>query len=232
MSQWNGRSFIPFNPPPQCDVLITTDASGNWGCAATWGDHWWQWQWTSSTSNWNISAKELFPIILAAATRGSQWWHAQVNCNCDNQAAANVINKGSARDPLLAHLLRYLFFYAAHFQFQFTAQHIPGHSNLAADALSRNQLTTFSSLPQTNPVPDQINPVAASLASLPSLTWTCSHWVSLSELINQGIAPITARVYNSAQSRFIKFCNDYNLFPYPYLKIQYVYSFLIYLIRN
>ena len=85
MSQWNGRSFIPFNPPPQCDVLITTDASGNWGCAATWGDHWWQWQWTSSTSNWNISAKELFPIILAAATWGSQWQHAQVNYHCDNQ---------------------------------------------------------------------------------------------------------------------------------------------------
>ena len=176
MSQWNGRSFIPVDAPLR-DVLITTDASGNWGCAAIWGNQWWQWRCTSSTFNWNIAAKELFSIVLAAATWGSQWWHAQVNCHCDNQAAANVVNKGSARDPLLAHLLQCLFFYATHFQFRFTAQHIPGHSNLAADALSRNQLTTFfSSLPQANPIPDRINPAAASLASHPSLTWTCSRW--------------------------------------------------------
>ena len=39
--------------------------------------------------------------------------------------------------------------------------------------------------------------------------------ISVSQLINQGIAPNTARVYNSAQSRFIKFCNNYNLSPLP-----------------
>ena len=99
MSQWNGRSFIPIDPPLQ-DVLITTDASGNWGCAAIWGNQWWQWRWTSSTFNWNIAAKELFPIVLAAATWGSQWWHAQVNCHCDNlQAAANVCTRPFISSP-------------------------------------------------------------------------------------------------------------------------------------
>ena len=44
------------------------------------------------------------------------------------------------------HLLRCLVFYAAIYQFDFRAEHLPGSHNLAADALSRNNLTLFSSL--------------------------------------------------------------------------------------
>ena len=55
--------------------------------------------------------------------------------------------------------------------------------------------------------------------------------VSLSEFINQGIAPSTARMYNSAQSRFIKFCNDYNLSPLP-LSENTVYLFISYLFNQ
>ena len=139
------------------------------------------------------------------ATLGSQWQHAQVNCHCDNQAAANVINKGSARDPLLVHLLRYLFL-CYPFSIPFTAQHIPRHSNLAVDALSQDQLTTFfSSLSLSGESSTRSNQPCSIITGIP----TISHMdlqsleVSLSKPINQGIAPITARVYNSAQSRFL-----------------------------
>ena len=44
------------------------------------------------------------------------------------------------------HLLRCLAFYAAYFRFQFYATHVPGALNTAADALSRNNMSLFTSL--------------------------------------------------------------------------------------
>ena len=44
------------------------------------------------------------------------------------------------------HLLRCLVFFAAVYHFDLVAEHLPGTHNLAADALSRNDLTLFSSL--------------------------------------------------------------------------------------
>lgn len=45
--------------------------------------------------------------------------------------------------PHLAHLLRCLFFFEAHHQFEHFATHIPGAHNVAADSLSRNKLDEF-----------------------------------------------------------------------------------------
>ena len=61
-------------------------------------------------------------------------------------AVVPVISKFTSRDPLLSHFLRCLFFHAAYYKFQFSAVHIPGASNTAAEALSRNNLTAFSLL--------------------------------------------------------------------------------------
>ena len=41
------------------------------------------------------------------------------------------------------HLMRYLFFFEAHFQFHMISSHIRGSSNDLADDLSRNNLLSF-----------------------------------------------------------------------------------------
>ena len=57
------------------------------------------------------------PLMPQAARAVQQWENHWGN--------GNGINKGSACAPLLPHLLRYLFFYATHFNFHIIAQHIP-----------------------------------------------------------------------------------------------------------
>ena len=77
-----------------------------------------------------------------------------VTCHCDNEAVVHVINKGSARDLALTHLMCHIPFYIDILQFSLSAIHIAGSANTAVDALSRNDLTAFFlSLPQANPTP-------------------------------------------------------------------------------
>ena len=56
-------------------------------------------------------------------------------------------------NSLLMHLLRCLSFYAVYYRFTFEAAHIPGIKNVAADAISCNNIPLFLSLqPQATQV--------------------------------------------------------------------------------
>ena len=74
-------------------------------------------------------------------------------------AVVDLLRSRTSSDFLLMHLLRCLVFYAAIYSFDFASEHIPGTYNTAADALSRNNLTLFSSLvPQIphQPIPQAV----------------------------------------------------------------------------
>ena len=77
---------------------------------------------------------------------GRQWKRSCVCFRSDNMAVVSVLTTRTARDPLLMHLLRCLVFYAATYRFSFKSEHIPGVDNTAADAISRNNLSLFTSL--------------------------------------------------------------------------------------
>ena len=88
-----------------------------------------------------------------------------------------VLNKGSAKDLILAHILHCISFYAAHYGFSFSAIHVPGEHNRAADALSRNNVQLFLSiLPQVQPMPDPIPPEVVQKAARTDLDWTAPSW--------------------------------------------------------
>lgn len=59
-------SWNPTDPTMEV-VELELDASGGWGCAAVWGPHWLQWQWSNKAQLWHIAPKELLPILLARA---------------------------------------------------------------------------------------------------------------------------------------------------------------------
>ena len=138
--EWNGISNIA---PTEPTHLIYSDASGSWGCGAYWLNHWFQIEWESS---WHIAAKELVPIVVAAAIWGRHWRGSRICCYCDNSAVVFAINKGSAQDPQLMRLLCSLFFFSAAHNFTISACHIAGSRNSLADALSRNNAPLFCSL--------------------------------------------------------------------------------------
>ena len=56
-----------------CEVKLTSDALGRWGCGAFCGREWFQLQWPERVQASNITVKELVPIVLAAALWGSGW---------------------------------------------------------------------------------------------------------------------------------------------------------------
>ena len=74
---------------------------------------------------------------------GRQWSGQRVECHCDNVAVVTVINSGRAKDKVLMHLLRCMFFVAAHLHLHIHAVHVPGRTNREADALSRNEFAQF-----------------------------------------------------------------------------------------
>ena len=139
LQDWHGARFvIPGDAP---SVHVHSDAAGNFGCGAvTSSDRLLQVQWPSDVS---IAAKEMAPVAMAAATWGQTWHCCNVFFHCDNTAVVAVIQRKSTRDALLLHLLH---FYAAFFQFSYSAHHLPGVSNVAADALLRGNMSLFLSL--------------------------------------------------------------------------------------
>ncbi len=52
-------------------VVISSDASGSWGCGAWWNSAWFQVAWTEEWASVSIAAKELIPIVSACAVWGS-----------------------------------------------------------------------------------------------------------------------------------------------------------------
>ena len=107
-----------------------------------------------SWSDENIAAKELVPIVVAAASWGPSWYHKGVLFRTDNMAVVDVLRSRTSHDPLIMHLLRCLVLYACLYHFDFTAKHLPGVHNVAANALSRDNLPLFlSSFPQTKHTP-------------------------------------------------------------------------------
>ena len=71
------------------EVVVTSDASGNWGCGAWSGTSWFQYQWPSMCEH-HCHYKELFALPLAAAAWGAEWSGKTIQWRCDNQAAVRV----------------------------------------------------------------------------------------------------------------------------------------------
>ena len=56
------------------DVEIWSDASGSWGCGALWHQRWLQLKWEGlPIVSESTAAKELFPVVVAAAVWGREW---------------------------------------------------------------------------------------------------------------------------------------------------------------
>ncbi len=138
---WNGTSIIV--NPDLPEILLTSDASGVWGCGAWSGREWFQVAWDEVSREKCIAVKELVPIIIAAVTRGSDWKGLSVCARCDNKAVVDVLTSRSCKDKDLMQLLRSLFFLEAIYQFRLVAVHIAGVDNKLADDLSRNRFQEF-----------------------------------------------------------------------------------------
>ena len=179
LASWNGTSLRQ-DRLQSPDFSIWSNASGSWGCAAVWDSQWFQvaWQNCEEFSEASIAAKEMLPILVAAAVWGRQWVGSTVLCNSDNEAVVAVLQSGSVKDKKLAHMLRCLFFLEAKFQFTIVAAHIPGAINVRADALSCNHIdVVFASSLQARPTPQAV-PQDLVWGLIHPQAWTSPEWTS------------------------------------------------------
>ena len=162
------------------DAVITSDASGLWGCGAFSSlpeTEWFQLRWPDSWSLVHITAKELVPSIISVAVWGRKLQGTAIQCRCDHAAVVAVINSGRIKDALVMHLMLCLFFFQAVFSLSLHAVHLLGKVNIAADCLSRDNLPQFlQQVPTTSP----IQPHCRWSCSMPLIhhrpDWTSKNW--------------------------------------------------------
>ena len=150
LRSWNGLSLLQGISNASPDFTIYTDASGSWGCGACFSTQWLQWQWPSEWLPISIMAKELVPIVLSCAVWGPQLAGCAVLFRCDNSSMVVSVNKGTAKESNVMHLLRCLWFFTAYYDISLLCEHITGRQNDIAD---RDNLQSFFCLnPQASPV--------------------------------------------------------------------------------
>ena len=157
---WDGVSFFRMPSISSLpDLFVATDAAGSVGFGAIWGTAWFAGPWPSAWSSTSITLLELFPLVAAAHVWGHHWQRLKVQFLCDNAAVVAILNSGSSRDQPIMHLVRRLTLVACRQHFSFSARHIPGHRNSAADALSRLHFQEFHQLlPSADPLPTVLPP--------------------------------------------------------------------------
>jgi hypothetical protein len=171
MDKWNGVTLItdqdwmteghPLQPH--------TDASSS-GYGAVCGRSWFHGQWTGEQESWSREAtanrdsmpfKELFAVVTAALTWGSQWGRKKVVFRVDCLPVVQAVQKGATRQRRMMQLLRALHHCAALHHFDYRIVHIAGVDNVIADELSR--VFSVSQLSQTCRQLIDPSPVMAAL---------------------------------------------------------------------
>jgi len=174
-THWNGKSLM--RSACTAEVVLTSDASGSWGCGAWSHSDWFQLAWDATTQHFQIAVKELIPVLIATVVWGSNWKGFSVMVHCDNEAVVTVLNSRYSKDHHLMHMLRTLFFIEAQCQFKIAARHIPGNVNSLADYLSRNELELFYTKHQgANSHPSHIPPNLLQWLLDPHMDWTSELW--------------------------------------------------------
>ena len=146
LPSWNGTGMMLAVARCGFAATITSDASGSWGCGAfTSSGEWFQLEWPESWQEFHITVKELLPVVVAIAVWGIMWQGKSVRCLCDNAAVVAILRSGTSKNEQVMHLMRSLFFLAAANNISIVGEHIPEVENGAADALSRNNCSSFFS---------------------------------------------------------------------------------------
>ena len=151
----------------------------------------------------------MVPASMARAMWRQQWIGESVLVFTDNAAVVAIINSGCSKDPQAMHLMRCLFFFLAQYKCTLRATHIQGCRNIAADALSRNNLNIFrQQVPTAKRLPSPLQPELVKL-----LVHRVEEAIRI--YFAKGLADSTQRTYRSGKERYLKFCNQLGSKPLP-----------------
>lgn len=98
-----------------------TDAAGSLGFAAVFGH-----MWFAALASYDITVKELFPIVLALEFWGYKMVNSKILFLSDNQAVVEMINKQTCKHSVAMRLVRRLVLAAMKCNVWFRAKHMLG----------------------------------------------------------------------------------------------------------
>jgi hypothetical protein len=131
---------IPLGGDGACKV--STDASGI-AYGGILGNEWFSVPVDQAHSQWSINIKEAYAIALAVFSWSTIMTGKTTYLACDNAAIVMVLEKGRSKNAIIDTLIRQVFIRAAIHSITMVPYHLPGQENRAADALSRQDFTSF-----------------------------------------------------------------------------------------
>jgi hypothetical protein len=148
IDNFNGRSmFLADKWQNSRKLNLYTDAAGKFGFGAVFGTKWFYGSWDDiNLQEFNITFKELFPIVIAVEAWGHVLANKSILFHSDNIAVVEIINKNSSKDVSVMCLVRRLVLACLRHNILFKAEHIPGILNTLPDLLSRLQVQKFLEL--------------------------------------------------------------------------------------
>ena len=142
LRNWNKVSFLSVPHVPEIVIrirLVGVRSILEWKMAT----------WSSDWAPVTIMAKELVPIVLRCAVWGPLLRHKTANAT--TQVLSQPIKKGLAKEELVMHLLRSIWFFVVHFDISIAIGHIAGtHDDTANHSFPTLRLTCFQPRFQQN----------------------------------------------------------------------------------
>ncbi len=150
MEDFNGCSmFLHDDFISNEDMEIYTDSSSSFGCggynlkANEYFSVSWEELGTDFRGSKRMALLELVPIVIAACLWSGDWHRKRIVWHCDNEGLCFVLNKSRSKDKPIMLLLHKIVYLSVLNNFNFHARWLSTHSNLLADMLSRNDITSF-----------------------------------------------------------------------------------------
>ena len=144
---FNGMQLF-FNRQPTVDVM--TDACPLAARGYFQGD-WFYFNFIMDDAAWfplHINHKETLAIVLAGKCWAPCWANHRVIIHSDNQAAVQIINKGTIANEVIMDELNTLFWLSALYNFHLSAAYVEGSRNMIADAVSTILAKSLGTLSQ------------------------------------------------------------------------------------
>ena len=167
LEQWNCVSmFHEITITSAADMELCTDASSTLGFGGFFKNSWFYDKWPDDLPNegdekLSMAFRELYPIVIAAILWGKYWSTKRIKFFCDNLGTVQIIRKGRSKVKYINKLMRQLTWCSVKHNFCIYAEHLPGKTNVIADALSRFQIMEFKRLvPNADEKPQQVPPLS------------------------------------------------------------------------
>lgn len=145
LHEFNGVSLLSLSSLALAESVhfhIFTDASDA-AAGASFGSHWFVYEWTPAESARSTCWKEIRALVLAVSTFGGSLSGKRVALWCDNQPMVDAVSSMRSSSDLVMSQVREFYLLCALHRCLIRVKHIKGEDNRAADFLSRLNLKAF-----------------------------------------------------------------------------------------